>query len=62
MKVYGLSGGISCGKSAASRYLSESGIPVIDCDVIAKAVVVKVLPYSTSLPTELIPSQLISTV
>ena len=39
MIVYGLTGGIACGKSAVTRILREQeGIPVIDCDEIAHAV------------------------
>lgn len=45
MKVWGISGGIATGKSAACKLLSsDSGIAVIDCDVIARTVVEKVSP------------------
>ncbi len=35
----GLTGGIASGKSAAARYFSELGVPVIDTDVVAREVV-----------------------
>lgn len=38
MKVYALTGGIAAGKSEASRKFEELGIPVIDADRIAHAV------------------------
>ncbi|MDE2389324.1 MAG: dephospho-CoA kinase, partial [Betaproteobacteria bacterium] len=34
--IVGLTGGIGCGKSSASRLFSELGIDVIDTDVIAR--------------------------
>lgn len=36
--VVGLTGGIGCGKSAASRFFSDLGICVIDTDVIARTI------------------------
>lgn len=35
----GLTGGIGCGKSAATQLFREKGIPIIDADRIAKAIV-----------------------
>lgn len=37
--VLGLTGGIACGKSTISTYLKEKGIPVIDGDLVARALV-----------------------
>ena len=37
----GLTGGIASGKSTVSRLIREEGVPVIDCDAIAHAVVAK---------------------
>lgn len=34
--IVGLTGGIGCGKSSASRFFSDLGIDVIDTDIIAK--------------------------
>lgn len=39
MKVIGLTGGIASGKSTASKFFSEWGIPVIDADQLAREVV-----------------------
>jgi dephospho-CoA kinase len=39
MILYGLTGGIGMGKSTAARLLQEGGVPVIDTDVLARAVV-----------------------
>ncbi|MER2063038.1 MAG: dephospho-CoA kinase [Alkalibacterium sp.] len=36
--ILGLTGGIASGKSTVSRYLKELGFPVVDADVIARAV------------------------
>jgi dephospho-CoA kinase len=36
MKVYGLTGGIACGKTTVSGMLSEMGAHVIDCDALVK--------------------------
>ena len=49
MKLIGLSGGIATGKSTVSNTVSQEGVPVVDCDKIARAVVKKVL----SQPVEL---------
>lgn len=38
MKVIGLTGKTGAGKSSVARLLSERGIPVIDCDVVARGV------------------------
>lgn len=44
MKLIGLTGGISCGKSTVSRLLrNEYGAAIIDCDEIARWVVEKVI-------------------
>jgi dephospho-CoA kinase len=42
MRLIGLSGGIATGKSTVSKIVSQEGIPVVDCDKIAHAVVKKV--------------------
>lgn len=39
MKVYGLTGGIGMGKSAAAQLVRERGLAVVDTDVLARAVV-----------------------
>jgi dephospho-CoA kinase len=39
MKVIGLTGGIGCGKSTVSSILQRLGVAIIDCDEIAKSVV-----------------------
>ncbi|RCH77765.1 hypothetical protein CU097_002055, partial [Rhizopus azygosporus] len=39
MKLVGLTGGISTGKSTVSRLLAEQGIPIVDADKIARDVV-----------------------
>ena len=39
MKVFGLTGGIGMGKSAAEKILRERGVPVIDTDTLARQVV-----------------------
>ena len=39
MKVIGLTGGISTGKSEVARMLREHGLPVIDADELARKVV-----------------------
>ena len=39
MQIIGLTGGIASGKSSVSRILTQSGIPLLDCDEIAKEVV-----------------------
>ena len=45
MKIIGLSGGIASGKSTAAKFLVERGIAVIDCDVVARDVVKKVIKF-----------------
>lgn len=42
MRLVGLTGGIACGKSTCSALLREAGLPVIDCDVLAREAVNKV--------------------
>lgn len=37
--VVGLTGGIACGKSTIAGFLREDGVPVVDADEIARAVV-----------------------
>jgi dephospho-CoA kinase len=44
VKLVGLTGGIGSGKSTVARILREQGVPVIDADVIARAVVEPGLP------------------
>lgn len=39
MQVWGLTGNIACGKSAVEAVLKDAGLPVIDADVVARAVV-----------------------
>ncbi|KAI9188962.1 Dephospho-CoA kinase cab5 [Blastocladiella emersonii ATCC 22665] len=39
MKIIGLTGGIATGKSSVSRHLRSLGLPVIDCDALAREVV-----------------------
>ena len=39
MKVFGLTGGIGMGKSAAEKILHERGVPVIDTDALARQIV-----------------------
>lgn len=39
MKLIGLTGGIGMGKSTSADWLSRSGIPVVDTDVLAREVV-----------------------
>ncbi|MBN4046823.1 dephospho-CoA kinase [bacterium AH-315-P07] len=39
MKIYGLTGGIAAGKSAASARFIEKGIPVIDSDALGHTVI-----------------------
>lgn len=39
MKVFGLTGGIGMGKSAAAKLLAERGVAVVDTDLIARQVV-----------------------
>lgn len=42
MKLVGLTGGIACGKSTFSQFLTQSGVEIIDCDLVARDVVRKV--------------------
>ena len=49
MKIIGLSGGIASGKSTAAKFLVERGIAVIDCDLVARDVVRKVIGYIVNL-------------
>jgi dephospho-CoA kinase len=39
MKVFGLTGGIGMGKSAAERWLRRRGVPVVDSDALARQIV-----------------------
>jgi len=39
MKLFGLTGGVGMGKTAAERLLRERGVPVVDTDVLARQVV-----------------------
>ncbi len=39
MRVFGLTGGIACGKSAVAKELRAIGVPVIDADMVAREVV-----------------------
>jgi dephospho-CoA kinase len=39
MKIYGLTGGIASGKSAASDHFRTKGVPVIDSDALAHAII-----------------------
>jgi dephospho-CoA kinase len=41
MELWGLTGGIACGKSTVSRLLAQRGAVIIDADVMARAVVEK---------------------
>lgn len=41
MHVFGLTGGIACGKSAIAARFAERGVPVIDTDLLAREVVAK---------------------
>lgn len=38
-RVFGLTGGIACGKSVVSRVFSAQGIPMVDADVVARDIV-----------------------
>jgi len=44
MKTIGLSGGISCGKSSVAKLITEMGVPVIDADQVARAIVEPGMP------------------
>lgn len=37
--VFGLTGGIACGKSTVSRVFSENGVRMVDADIVAREVV-----------------------
>eukprot|EP00954_Amorphochlora_amoebiformis_P029424 1393143-Amorphochlora_amoeboformis.AAC.1 len=39
MRIVGLTGGIACGKSTVVKAIERCGVPVIDCDKIARQVV-----------------------
>jgi dephospho-CoA kinase len=50
--IVGLTGGIGCGKTVVSDYLSDLGVPIIDTDVIAREVVQPGQPALISLVSE----------
>ena len=39
MKIIGLTGGISTGKSTVSQYIASIKVPVLDADIIARNIV-----------------------
>tara|TARA_B100000795_G_C22793075_1_gene437891 strand:- start:222 stop:908 length:687 start_codon:yes stop_codon:yes gene_type:complete len=39
MRIIGLTGGIACGKSTVTAQLINNGVPVVDCDLIARQIV-----------------------
>lgn len=39
MKIFGLTGGIGCGKSTVSRHWSKQGLPIIDPDIFSRQAV-----------------------
>ena len=39
MIILGITGGSGCGKTTVSKILSENGVDVIDCDLVAKKIV-----------------------
>jgi dephospho-CoA kinase len=39
MKIFGLTGGIACGKSTVASFFSEWGVPIVDADRIARQIV-----------------------
>jgi dephospho-CoA kinase len=39
MKIFGLTGGIGMGKSAAEQWLRQRGVPVVDTDLLARKIV-----------------------
>jgi dephospho-CoA kinase len=49
MSVFGLTGGIGCGKSAAAQAFTALGVPVIDADQAARDVVVPGSPALTTI-------------
>lgn len=38
MKVFGLTGGIACGKSTVARHIQDFGFPVLDADVASREI------------------------
>jgi dephospho-CoA kinase len=38
-RIFGLTGGIACGKSVVSQVFSAQGVPMVDADVVARAIV-----------------------
>lgn len=58
MHVFGLTGGIACGKSAVAARLAERGIPIIDADVLAREVVTRPSPGLDAIVRELGPAVL----
>lgn len=38
-KIFGLTGGIACGKSLISRLFVDNGVPMVDADIVARDVV-----------------------
>lgn len=38
-RVFGLTGGIACGKSTVSRIFAEAGVPIVDADLVAREVI-----------------------
>ena len=41
MKIFGLTGGIACGKSTVSKYFAELGAAVVDADAASRIVMMK---------------------
>ena len=39
MRIFGLTGGIGCGKSLVAKLISEAGVPIVDADQVAREVV-----------------------
>jgi dephospho-CoA kinase len=37
--VFGITGSIACGKSTASKFFRQAGIPIVDADIVAREVV-----------------------
>ena len=52
MRVFGLTGGIGTGKSAAAKLLAERGIPVLDTDRVAREIVEPGCPALQELAAE----------
>ena len=44
MIILGITGGSGCGKTTVSKILSENGVDVIDCDLVAKKIVAPSMP------------------